>query len=155
MIGWTNAWNTIIRQVIFKDTELKDLMKLPGKTNIVQFTDRYFIRAGFSNKLLTDEICRIVYADTAQGETAVPNVKRNIMTFDIFVKDEEMYNIGKDRLVSRLDYIADRLYKLLTQKRYLQNTGYRFWIAAQDLDLGTKTVGYSRKTIAFYYMKVY
>ena len=37
MMGWINAWNKIIRQVIFKDYELKQLMKLPTKTWIIQF----------------------------------------------------------------------------------------------------------------------
>ena len=155
MLGWTNAWNTIIRQVIWPDHELKVLMKMPPKTGILQFNDRYFIRAGYSNKLLTDEVCRIVYADTINIDTDVPNVKKNMMTFDIFVKQEEMRNIGDDRLVTRLDLIAERIYKLLTKDRYLADTGYRFWLANGDLDLGTRTVGYSRRTIAFYYMKVH
>lgn len=154
MLKWTKAWNRVIREVIWPDHDLKRLMKLPPKTGILQFIDRYFIRAGFTNKLLTDEVCRIVYADTMSSDTAVPNVKKNIMTFDIFVKHEEMHNIGDDRLISRLDLIADRLNTLLTSERYLKDTGLRFWIAS-ELDLGTSTVSYARKTIAYYYMKVY
>jgi hypothetical protein len=87
-------------------------------------------------------------------ETEVPNVKKNIMMFDIYVKAEELRNIGDDRLVTRMDLIAERLYKLLTSTRYLADTGYRFWIAG-DWDGGTRTTGYQRKTIAFHYMKVY
>ena len=154
MMGWLNAWNTIIRQIIWKDSELKTLMKLPAKTNIIQFIEKYFIRAGFTNELITDEVCRIIYSDIQGSDTNVPNVRKNMMTFDIYVKDEELHNVGNDRLLSRADLIAERLYKLLTQERYLADTGYRFWIAG-DWDMGTRTVGYSRKTIAFYYMKVY
>ena len=154
MMGWINAWNTIIRQIIWKDSELKSLMKIPANTNILKFCDRYFIRAGFTNELLTDEVCRIVYSDMQGGDTEVPNVRKNMMTFDIYVKQEELHNVGNDRLIARSDLIAERLHKLLTQERYLANTGYRFWIAG-DWDLGTRTVGYARKTIAFYYMKVY
>lgn len=154
MIGWTNAWNTIIRKRIWPDHELKVLMKLPPKTGILQFNQRYFIRAGFTNELLTDEICRIIYADSVPNETGVPNVKKQTMTFDIYVKKEEMYNIGDDRLISRLDLIVDRLDKLLRSERYLAETGYRFWPADGGLDLGTRTVGYARRQIAYHYMKV-
>jgi len=154
MMGWTNAWNTIIRKIIWPDHEFKVLMKMPPKTGIIQFVDRYFIRAGYTNKLLTDEVARIVYSDTQPNETEVKNVKKNLMIFDIYVKDSEMRNIGDDRLLTRADLLAERLYKLLTQERYLKDTGYRFWIAG-DWDGGTRVTGYNRKTIAFHYMKVY
>ena len=154
MYGWINAWNKIIREVIWKDHELKTLMKIPAKTGIIQFIDRYFIRAGYTNKLLSDEVCRIVYADVQGSDTNVPNVKRNMMTFDIYVKQDELHNVGDDRLQFRTHLIAARLNKLLTQERYLKDTGYRFWIAG-DWDLGTRTIGYARYTIDFYYMKVY
>lgn len=154
MRGWINAWNKILREVIFADYGLRRLMKVPVKTGIIQFTDRYFVRAGYSNKLLTDEVCRIVYADVQGKDTDVPNIKRNMMTFDIYVKQEEQRNATDDGLVMRTHLIADRLDKLLTSERYVADTGYRFWIAG-DWDLGTRTVGYARYTIAFYYMKVY
>ena len=154
MMGWVNAWNFIIRKVIWKDSDLKTLMKLPEKTNIIQFVERYFIRAGFTNKLLTDEPCRIVYSDTQGYETEVPNIKKNLMIFDIYVKESELRNIGDDRLVTRLDLLSECLYRLLTKDRYVAETGYRFWIAG-DWDGGTRVTGYYRKTIAFYYMKVY
>lgn len=155
MLGWINAWNTIIREIIWRDADLKRLMKLPPKTGILQFCDRYFIQAGFTNKLLTDEVCRIVYADTDAHDTEVPNVKKNLLSFDIYVKQEEMHNVGDDRLISRIDLIAERIYRLLTAERYLAETGYRFWPAAGVQDMGTRTVGYARKQISFYYMKVY
>lgn len=154
MLGWVNAWNKVIREVIWRDYDLKRLMKLPPKTGILQFCERYFIRAGFTNTLLTDEVCRIVYSDEQGSDTQVPNVRRNMMTFDIYVKQEELHNVGDDRLISRADLIAERIYRDLTDERYIADTGYRFWIAG-DWDLGTRTVGYVRKSIAFYYMKVY
>ena len=154
MLGWINAWNTILRKVIFPDYTLRRLMKVPSKTGVIQFTDRYFIKAGFTNKLLTDEVCRIVYSDVQGSPTEVPNVRKNMMMFDIYVKNEELRNCGDDGLVMRTHLIAERLYKLLTSERYLADTGYRFWPAG-DWDLGTRTAGYSRYTIGFYYMKVY
>lgn len=154
MMGWQNAWNTIIRKVIWPDHELKTLMKIPAKTGILQFIDRYFIRAGYTNKLLTDEVCRIVYADIKGSDTTVPKVRKNMMTFDIYVKMEELHNCSDDRLQFRTHLIAERLQRLLTKERYLEKTGYRFWIAG-DWDMGTRVAGYARYCIAFYYMKVY
>ena len=150
MIHWIRDWNNIVRYVIFQDQVLKQLMKIPPKTTIIQFIDKYFIRAGFTNKLLQDESVRIVYSDVQGHDTEVPNVKKNMIMFDIYVKLEDLHNVGEDRLMMRTKLIADRL----TSERYLKDTGYRFWIAG-DWDSGTKTVGYARYTVAFYYMKVY
>jgi len=155
MIGWINAWNKIIRKVIFPDYELKRLMKIPVKTKITDFVQYYFIRAGYTNELLTNQICRIVYGDVVGKDTDVPNIRKNMMTFDIYVKTKNLYDTDEeDMLISRTQLIANRLNYLLTKDRYLQETGYRFWIAG-DWDLGTRTTGYSRYTISFYYMKVY
>ena len=153
-IHWIRDWNAIIRSVIFPDYELKELMKLPSKINIIQFIDKYFIRAGFTNKLLENEPVRIVYSDIQGHDTDVPNIKKNMMMFDIYVKIDDLHNYGEDRLMMRTQLIANRLTQLLTSERYLTNTGYRFWIAG-DWDAGTKTVGYARYTLALYYMKVY
>ena len=153
-IRWIKDWNTIIRTVIFADYELKKLMKLPEKISIIQFIDKYFIRAGFTSKLLENESVRIVYSDVQGHDTDVPNVKKNMMMFDIYVRLEDLHNVGEDRLIMRTQLIADRLARLLTSERYLKETGYRFWIAG-DWDAGTKTVGYARYVLALYYMKVY
>lgn len=153
-IGWIKGWNTILRKVIFPDYYLTELMKLPQKTTIIQFRDKYFIRAGFTNKLLENESVRIVYSDVPGQDTDVPNVKRNMMLFDIYVKLEDLYNAGEDRLMMRTQLIAARLIQLLTSERYIKDTGYRFWVAG-EWDAGTKTVGYARYVVAFNYMKVY
>jgi hypothetical protein len=154
MLGWTNAWNHIIRTVIFKDYDLRRLMKIPSKTGVIQFTERYFIKAGFTSKLLTDETCRIIYSDTLSMDTDVPNVKKNLLTFDIYVRDDDMRGVGDDGLITRMDLIVERLDHLLMQERYLADTGYRFWRAG-EWDTGTRTAGYTRKTLGYYYMKVY
>jgi hypothetical protein len=153
-MGWIKAWNKILREVIFHDYDLKRLMRIPPKTGVVQFCENYFIRAGYTNKTLTNEVCRVIYSDIQGTDTDVPNVKKNMMQFDIYVRDDELHTAGDDALVFRTHLIAERLNKLLTKERYLKETGYRFWIAG-DWDLGTRTTGYSRYTISFYYMKVY
>lgn len=154
--GWMNDWNDIIRDVIFPDTELKALMMVPPETNIITFIDKYFIRSGYTNDLLENEDVRIVYGDIAAHDTAAPNVKRNEMIFDIYVRDVCLHNATNDRLQYRTHLIANRLIQLLTKGgtsgKYLG--GYRFWVK-KDLDLGTKTTGYVRYCVSFEYMKVY
>lgn len=150
--GWIDDWNDIIRTIIFKDDILKYLMMLNEDVDIISFIDKYFIRAGYTNKLLENENVRIVYSDVQGKDTDVPNVKRNMITFDIYVKTEHLHNVGNDRLVMRTQLIANRLIELLTMKRYIGR--YRFWIAG-DWDLGTSAIDYARYSVAFYYMKVY
>lgn len=151
---WEDDWNTIIRKVIFADDELKTLMKVPEGTGIIPFIDKYFVRAGYTNELLENECVRIVYSDNQGYDTSAPNVMRKMMTFDIYVKQEDQHNVENDRLVMRTRRIASRLHQLLTDERYVEKTGYRFWIAG-DWDLGTRTIGYARYVLALYYMKVY
>lgn len=127
-------------------------MKIPTGTNIVEFTDRYFIRAGYTSKVLKDEPVRIVYGDIFGASTWNPNVTRNEMSFDIYVKLDELHNATRDRLAFRTQLIADRLSYLLTKERYTYN--YRFWLAG-DHDMGTSTIGYARYNITFNYMKNY
>lgn len=150
--GWINDWNDIIRNIIFQDCELRRLMMLPENVTIIDFIDRYFIRAGYTNKLLENEKVRIVYSDIQGAETMVPNITKNMLTFDIYVKTEHLHNVENDRLIMRTQLIADRILRLLTEQRY--NGRYRFWIAG-DWDLGTSTIGYARYSLALYYMKVY
>lgn len=101
MMRWIDDWNTILREIIFADEELKSLMKLPEGTDIISFIDKYFIRAGYTNKVLEDEHVRIIYADIQGADTAVPNVMKKMITFDIYVKTEDLHNVGHDRLVMR------------------------------------------------------
>lgn len=154
--SWMRDWNDIIRYVIFPDEVLKSLMCIPEGTSIIDFIDHYFIRAGYTNELLEKEDVRIVYGDTNSHETNVPNVVKNTLSFDIYVRQEKLHNATKDRLMYRTHLIANRLNELLTNGgtsgKYLG--GYRFW-PCKEMDLGTRTVGYVRYNISFEYMRVY
>ena len=154
MQRWDNDWNSILRDVIFADSELKSLMKVPANTSIMTFIEKYFIRAGYTNRLLENEHVRVVYADVLGSDLNVRNIRRNMLTFDIYVKMEDLHNYGRDRLQERTHLIGNRIFKLLTSETYVNNTGYRFDIAGA-WDQGTRTVGYARYTIALYYKKVY
>jgi len=132
------------------------LMRIPKNVGIIEFIDKYFIRAGYTNEVLEYEDVRIVYGNTGVHETETPNVTKNEMSFDIYVKQEHLHNVGNDRLEFRTHLIAAKLIQLLTKHgtsgKYLG--GYRFWVK-NELDLGTRTTGYVRYCVTFYYMKVY
>lgn len=150
--SWLKEWNDIIRFVFFKDEELKTLMKIPAGTSIIQFVDKYFIRAGYTSEILTNEPVRIIYGTLGSWETNNQKVSKNTLTFDIFVKQEELHNIGDDRLVYRTDLIADRIKQLLVSDHFVHNTAYKFWIVG-ECDLGSPVIGYNRKNVTFGYMK--
>lgn len=148
---WIEDWNDLIRNVIFKDDILKTLMNIPKGTNIIDFTDKYFIRAGYTNKILSDESVRIVYGIVGTP-TNNPDITQNQISFDIYVKNEDLHNVGKDRLVNRTQLIAKRLFDLLTKQRY--NGVYRFF-SPYEGDMGTSAIGYSRYNASLSFIKTY
>lgn len=148
---WEKDWNDIIRYVIFEDEELKSLMKIPENTNIITFIDKYFVRAGYATNVLTNEDVRIVYGSIAL-DSLNPNVTRNEMSFDIYVKLEHIHDIGRDRLEMRTHAIAARLINILTDRRYMGV--YRMWVTGEG-ERGTGTIGYARYNVSFGYMKTY
>lgn len=148
---WIKDFNAILRDVIFNDDELKRLMMLPAGTNIMDFIDRYFIRAGHTSKLLSNENVRIVYGGMATG-FASENITTNVMSFDIYVKNEHIHNSERDRLMMRTQLIAHRLIELLTKNRY--NGVYRFY-SPMESDMSTNAIGYTRYNVSFRYMRIY
>lgn len=149
---WIDQWNDIIRYVIFADEELRSLMMIPQGTSIIQFIDRYFIRAGYTSKTLKNEPVRIIYGELANEATHVPNITKPTMSFDIYVKMEDLHNVGDDRLVYRTQLIANRLIELLTTSRYTK--AHLFSPTGQG-DMGSRTIGYARYVVTFDYVKVY
>jgi hypothetical protein len=150
--NFVSDWNDILKNIIWKDTELKDLMKIPAKTSIVDFTKKYFIRAGYDSELLTNQAVRVIYGNTGGSETDVPNILRQNLTFDVYVRIEENNNVGNDRLVDRTDLIMNRILYLLRKSRY--NGVYRFWVS-DERDRPTRTIGYVRKQFTLGYLKLY
>ena len=152
--AWITEWNTIMRKVIYADKQLKELMLLPEGTDIMTFIDKYFIRASYTNDLVENEKVRIVYGFINNDDTDVPDVKRNLLNFDIYVKKECLHNVGVDRLLYRTTLIADRLKELLKKNEFIEGTGYKFRINTEG-ELGTRTIGYTRYGIRFNFMRVY
>ena len=149
---WMREWNDIIRYVIWKDETLLELMKIPANTTILSFMDKYFIRGKTVGTPLKDEAVRIVYGTygTSLGDNA--KVLINEMSFDIYVKEKELHNVGNDRLMFRTELIAERLNTLLTDQYDTRLGGYRFRCVGQS-DMSTSTIGYVRYNITFQYKK--
>ena len=151
MMAWIANWNKTIREVLFADDELRELMLLPKDVNVLTFVKNYFIRAGYTNLTVRDEKVRIIYGDIGSYDVGAPNIRMQKMSFDIYVKEEYLHNASADRLLMRTQLIANRIVELLTKERYIN--GYRFWLAG-DMDMGTTVAGYARYNVSLNYMKV-
>lgn len=156
---WNDAWNDVIRDVIFPDEQLKRLMLIPEDTNILTFVKKYFIESNFANDPLIKQDVRIVYGE-APGHYYNRNCLTAVMQFDIFVKDEFVYSltgqIGDDALKKRQCAIADRLRYLLMKNRndHGFTSGLRIDVVA-DYGMGTTTKGYKRWHLVAQYPKFY
>ena len=152
-MSFIDGWNDIIRDVIFPDESLNSLMLVPEGTNIIEYIDKYFIRAGYTNEVLTDENCRIIYGDIAPYNTDNPFVKDAMMTFDIYVKKTHLHDVDNDRLRFRTHCIAKRLQEILCNKDLRARTGFDF-TPVGAYEQGTNATGYARFCVTFRYLKV-
>lgn len=145
---WDDNWNNIIRDVQFKDDKLKEWMLVPQDTSIIQFITKYFIKDAAPDALLTTELVRVNYYDAQGYETNNPNVLRKYKHFDIYVKENMLYNATDDRLKSRVNLIAERIKYLLIREKIVCDLHFDF---RDEYDLWTKTVGYQRYHLVFAY----
>ena len=155
--SWAETWKKILRQRIFKDEQLKTLMLIPSNVKINKFVEQYFIQTGSTSELLTDQKVRVIYGFQQKNTTGVPNVVQHLLNFDIYVKYDDMHTATNDTLDNRTTLIANRLNLLLTKidvDQWGHIDGYKFTVAGEK-DSATRTVGYSRYTISFWFNKVY
>ena len=145
---WQDNWNNVVRNELFPDKKLKELMLVPEGTDIAKFTDKYFIRDGSTDELLTNEKVRIVHHDVEGFETPNHGVKGKYRQFDIFVSEDVEHTVSKDWLQSRQVLIAERLKYLLLRKQNCQNIRFRY---QDEYDMWTKTVGYKMYRLTFFY----
>ena len=145
---WDDNWNDIIRTVIFKDTKLKEYMLVPEGTPIVPFITKYFINDAAPDAILTTEKVRVNYYDTEGYETGNKNVVRKYKAFDIYVKEEYLYDATNDRLKARTQLISERIKYLLLNKFHICGLHFEY---KDEFDLWTKTVGYRRYHLVFSY----
>lgn len=150
--SWQDDFDDIICNVIFSDEEFKRLMKLPAKTDLYTFIKRYFIRAGSSTEILTNESVRIIYGISYSNPTDNPYITINELSFDIYCKTDDLRNATNNIMKTRTTLVARRLYNLLTSKRY--HGVYRFWIEGEQ-DKATSVPGYVRYNITLGFEKTY
>lgn len=123
-------------------------MLVPEGTSIVTFTDKYFIRDGSTDELLTTEKVRVVHHDVPGFDTWNPNVRGKYHEFDIFVSEDVEHTADTDWLRSRQVLIAERIKYLLLRQRNTEHIRFRY---EDEYDQWTKTVGYKMYKLTFYY----
>ena len=145
---WQDNMNNVIRNVIFPDEKLKQLMLVPEGTDIRKFLDKYFIRDGSTDELLTNEKVRIVHRDAEGFETGNGHVRGKYHEFDIFVSEDVEHTATVDRLQSRQVLIAERIKYLLLRKKITEQIAFHY---EDEYDQWTKTVGYKMYRLTLWY----
>ena len=142
----------MIRDVLFPDAVLKDLMLIPARSqgNIKEFIERYFVEDVMPDELITDEDVRVLYYETEGARLNTPRMKTKYLEFDIFVRNAVLYNATSDRLQRRDKLIFRRIRELLTGAAHVCNLRFQY---EDDFHLGAKTVGYRRYHAVFSYMQ--
>ena len=145
---WQDNWNNVIRNVLFQDDKLKELMLVPEGTDILTFQKKYFIRDGSTDELLSNEKVRIVAYDTESFFTRNKNVRVKYKNFDIFVSEDVEHTADIDRLRSRHIMIAERIKYLLLRHRVCEHLIFQY---EDEYDMWTKTVGYKAYKLTLFY----
>lgn len=147
---WNDNWNNVIRNVLWPDAVLRELMLIPAGTDLMKFQDKYFIRDGSTDELLTTEKVRIVWHDDKLSRgLGNPNVFGHFKTFDIYVSEDVEHTATNDRLQSRQVLIAERIKYLLLRQHNCQNLHFEY---EDEFDNWTKTVGYKLYKLTFFYI---
>ena len=127
-------------------------MLIPEDTSIVHFIGKYFIEDAAADEMLINEKVRVVHYDTQGSGTRNKDVKLKYKEFDIYVKEDVLYNTGEDRIKSRCNLIAERLRYLLLKNNYICCLRFAY---EDEYNMWTKVVGYKRYHITFsYYITV-
>ena len=83
-------------------------MLVPDSVRVNEFILKYFVKDAAADELLVNEKVRIVYYDRAGWDTGNKNVKLRYKEFDIYVKEDVLYNATDDTLKSRANLISER-----------------------------------------------
>ena len=145
---WQDNWNNVVRNVLFQDEKLKELMLVPEGTDIMTFQKKYLIRDGSTDELLTNEKVRVVTYDEDGSETWNPGVRVKYKNFDIFVSEDVEHTADNDRLRSRQIMIAERIKYLLLRRWDCEHLHFQY---EDEYDQWTKTVGYKMYKLTFFY----
>lgn len=105
-------WDDVLRDVLFPDEELKELMLIPAGTDIVTWTEKYFVDAELCNEIVTDEDVRVLWYEDQSSRTGNPLVNRRKICFDIYVKRNHEKDATNDLLRSRCRMISQKIQEL-------------------------------------------
>lgn len=117
--------------------------------NIREFIRRYFVEDAMPDELIVDEDVRIIYYDTEGTKHGNPHVTKKYLAFDIYTKDDVLYNATSDRLQRRDKLICQRLKELLTSNTHVCGLRIQY---EDEYHLGAKTIGYRRYHLVLSYM---
>ena len=101
------------------------------------------------DELIINEAVRVIYYETEGSKLGTPHVMRKKLAFDIYVKEDALYNVSTDRLQRRDKQICQRLKELLLGQKGV--CGLRFQYE-DEYHLGAKTIGYRRYHVVFSYV---
>lgn len=87
-----------------------------ARGNIREFISRYFIEDAMPDELIINEAVRVIYYETEGSKLGTPHVTRKKLAFDIYVKEDALYNVSADRLQRRDKQICQRLKELLLEQ---------------------------------------
>lgn len=145
---WQDNWNNVVRNVLFQDDKLKELMLVPEGTDIITFQKKYFIRDGSTDELLTNEKVRVVTYDEEGSFTFNKAVRVKYKNFDIFCSEDVEHTADIDRLKSRQVLVAERIKYLLLRQPVVEHLRFQY---EDEYDMWTKTVGYKMYKVTFFY----
>ena len=84
-------------------------MLLPADTDIVTWSERYFVDEELSTDIITDEDVRVLWYEDQSSKTSNPLVSQRRICFDIYVKREHIHDATNDLLRSRARMISQKL----------------------------------------------
>ena len=117
------------------------LMMIPDGTNIITWSNKFFVDSTLCTELVKDEDVRVLWGEAPSAKTGNPNVNNRRLEFDIYVKREHLNDATNDLLQSRARLISQKLQEILTSKELLGQMVFRY---VDDYSIGTKMVGYVR-----------
>lgn len=147
--SWSMRWDDILRDVLFPDEELAELMMIPEDTDIVTWIEKYFVDAALCTELVTDEDVRILWYEDQSRRTTNPLVNGRVLSFDIYVKTDHLRDATNDLLRTRTRMIVEKLTEILTSRDTVGRIAFMY---DDDYSLGTKTVGYMRHRLTVKYL---
>lgn len=137
-----------ILQACYNDATLQSYMGIPtaDQSKIAVMRDKYVVNIFATDALLINEISRIVWRNDKCMPTSNPEIKRQGVIFEVFVKIQEEYTVDVvDRLKSRSEAILWRLHYIFHNQMI---NGFK-WTCVDIGELYSATNGYKRCYIKF------